>query len=317
MSDRSSANPIADRRHAYAMAYRDAGDLVAAAEVMAQALELAPGWAAGWLALGEILEGTGDQDGAIDAYGRALDLDAADEAGAAARLARLGAHPVGGALSPAHVAALFDDYAPSFEAALVERLLYRAPALLRDALGTCRSPLAFRRMIDLGCGTGLMGEAMANACSVMDGIDLSAGMLAAAIRKGLYARLTRSEVVAYLDGEPGGGADLILAADVLVYLGDLAPLFRAVARVLEPGGLFGFTVQELAPKAPPGASGAVEDVPAFALGEDLRYAHGEAGIGAWAAAAGLAVVRLERASTRLDAGVPVPGLVAILEKRGG
>ena len=112
MSSRCSGNPAADRRHTYAVSYREAGDLEAAAELMAQALELAPRWAAGWLTLGEVLEAGGKEGPAIDAYRQAMSLDPADEAGAGGRLARLGAHPAGGALSPAHVAALFDDYAP-------------------------------------------------------------------------------------------------------------------------------------------------------------------------------------------------------------
>ena len=93
----------------------------------------------------------------------------------------------------------------------------------------------------------------------------------------------------------------MVAADVLVYLGDLGALFAAVARVLVPGGLLALTVQ----------SGT--DRP-FELGLDLRYAHSAAAIAAWARAAGLGVALLVEAWARQDRGAPVPGLVAVLEK---
>src|SRR4051794_29410155 len=147
MSTTTSGDAIADRRFAHAMAYREAGDISAAAELVEQALELAPRWAEGWLTLGELREAL-SHDRAAEAYRHALSFDPADRAGAGVRLARLGAVPAEGAMSPAHVAALFDDYAPRFEASLVERLGYRAPGLLREAvqeLGGRR----FSRMIDL------------------------------------------------------------------------------------------------------------------------------------------------------------------------
>jgi predicted TPR repeat methyltransferase len=324
MPTRSSSSPLADRRHTYAMAYAQAGDLVAATELMEQALELAPGWAAGWMALGELLEGCGRNDRAVAAYRHAIVLDLSDEAGAAPRLARLGARPAGGALSTAHIAALFDDYAPRFEEALVVGLGYCGPALLREALSACRGDLSFRRMIDLGCGTGLMAQAMAGACEEIVGVDLSARMLAEAERKGVYASVARAEIVAFLAGEADASADLVLAADVLVYLGDLGPVFAEVARVLETGGLFGFTAQAFKETSPARGTRGGDCGPGqvtqhvggqhFVLGQDLRYAHSAVGIRIWADRAGLRVGSLVSASKRLDAGQPVPGFVAILEK---
>lgn len=297
---RSSGDPIADRRFDYAMRYREGGDAAAAADLMAQALELAPGWAAGWLALGETLEMAGDRDGAAKAYGQALALDAADLIGAGARLARLGLRPAAGAVTPEHVAALFDDYAPRFEKALVERLHYRAPALMRALLDST-GPRRFRHALDLGCGTGLGAAGFADRCDRIDGVDLSANMLAIAREKGLYTELAEGEAVAYLRDVPAAGIDLVIAADVLVYMSDLADLFAAVGTALAAGGCFLFTVQDGGDEA-------------FRIGADLRYAHGEAALRNWAEAAGLSVLRLEQASTRNDADKPVPGLVVLAAK---
>src|SRR5262245_57331316 len=107
----SSGDAIADRRFAYAEDYRAAGHNDAAAELMAQALELRPSWPEGWLALGEVHEARGEKDSAIWAYRRALALDSNDPAGAGARLVRLGMKIDADALTDSHVAALFGEFA--------------------------------------------------------------------------------------------------------------------------------------------------------------------------------------------------------------
>jgi predicted TPR repeat methyltransferase len=296
----TSGDPLADRRHAHAMGYRASGDHAAAAELLAQALERAPEWAAGWFALGEAAEAAGQIDSAAKAYQRALTLDESDRFGAHLRLARLTRAFDADAWSPGHVAALFDDYAPRFEAELVDRLAYRGPALLVDAVRRVGAR-RFRRMIDLGCGTGLAGEAFAPLCEVIDGIDLSEAMLERARAKRLYRSLALGEIVATLAAEPEASAGLLVAADVVVYLGDLRPLLGAAARVLRPGGLLAFTAER-------------SETEPVLLGDSLRFAHSEAAIGAWAAAAGLVPRLAERSSKRRDRGEPVPGLVLVLEK---
>jgi predicted TPR repeat methyltransferase len=297
----SSGDPIADRRLHHALGYRAAGDDRAAADLAAQAVELVPNWAEAWLVLGELRQALGETEEAIQAFRRALESDPADRVGAGVRLARLGAAPPDAAIAPHHVAALFDDYAARFDAELVDRLGYCAPALLEGAVAATTAR-RFARMIDLGCGTGLAALAFRDRCASMDGIDLSAAMLAEAAKRGIYRRLQQGEIVQRLGQEEEGSADLVVAADVLVYIGDLAPLFAAVARALTPGGLFAFTVQ----------AGAGSDP--FALGPDLRYAHSRHGLEGWAASAGLAVRSITSASTRRDAGTPVPGFIVVLEK---
>src|SRR5262249_1312301 len=147
-------------------------------------------------------------------------------AGAGARLARLGERAADGAITNSHVAALFDEYAPRFERSLVGDLAYRGPALLKTALSNVRQPLAFRRMLDLGSGTGLAGEAFQASCVEMIGVDLSQAMLAKAGSKGLYRNLLCQDALAFLENQPAASAELVLAADVFVYLGDLQTLFH-------------------------------------------------------------------------------------------
>ncbi|WP_237477808.1 class I SAM-dependent DNA methyltransferase [Lichenibacterium dinghuense] len=298
----SSSDLIADRRFAWAKAYAEEGDHAAAADLLAQVAERVPGWAPGWAALGEARERSGDPAGARDAWARAADLDPAGALGAGAHLARLdGRTP--GALPGAYVRALFDDYAPRFDRHLVEALDYRGPAVLRDAIGRAAPGRGFARALDLGCGTGLMGLALRGLAERIDGVDLSPAMAKRARETGAYAEVAASPLEDALAAVPAGALDLITAADVLVYLGDLAPVLAAAARALQPGGLVAFTVQSLA-----GGEG-------YALGPDMRFGHAPAYVEATLREAGFARLLLEAASTRRERGAPVPGLVAVAERR--
>src|SRR5664279_3352111 len=160
----SSGDMIADRRFDFARDLQLKGDLVAAADLLLQAAELAPGFASAWFTLGEIREQLGERDAAIEAFRKARDADPEDRHGARLRLMRLGAVPLA-EMPQAYVRALFDQYAPKFESALVDELGYRGPALLFKAVLAARAaigrPAFFRRALDLGCGTGLAARAFA------------------------------------------------------------------------------------------------------------------------------------------------------------
>jgi len=206
-------------------------------------------------------------------------------------------------MSAAYVRTLFDQYADRFDTALREKLAYRGPELLleavRAACATQGRDVRFVAALDLGCGTGLAGVLFAPLVERLDGVDLSPAMLEKARALGLYAALEAGEMGAALGAMPAGGLDLVLAADALCYVGDLAPIFRAARAALAPGGLFAFTLE-------------THEGESVMLRETLRYAHGEDYVRTLAAEAGLTVVLLERASTRSEKGVPVPGLVGVL-----
>ena len=137
----SSGDLMADRRFDFARDLQLKGDLAAAADLLLQATELAPDFASAWFTLGEIRELLGEREGAIAAFRTARDADPGDRNGAGLRLMRLGAADLAG-MRPTYVTALFDQYAPKFEAALVDDLGYRGPALL---LGGGARPRAPRR----------------------------------------------------------------------------------------------------------------------------------------------------------------------------
>ena len=300
----SSGDLIADRRYEFARNLQLEGDLVAAADLLEQAVELAPGFASAWFTLGEIREQLGERDAAITAFRKAREADAGDPHGAGLKLMRLGAEKLS-AMPPAYVRTLFDQYAPRFDRALIDDLGYRGPSMLFKAVLAARQaaskPALFKRAIDLGCGTGLAAAAFAGEVDRFIGIDLSPGMIEKAKATGFYTELEVGDMLEALRARPAASADLVLAADAMVYVADLAPVLAEIGRVLAADGLLAFTLERHA------GDGIV-------LGGGLRYAHSPHYVRMALAAAGLTLTQLEEQSFRNEGKTPVPGLVVVAAK---
>jgi predicted TPR repeat methyltransferase len=297
----SSGDLIADRRYQWALDYLARGDRAGAAEILEQVLKAAPAFAGAWFALGEIREAESDRERAIAAFLAACNADPHDYHSARLRLARLGVGEATPAMMQVHVRRLFDQHAPRFDESLLQQLGYRAPQLLLEAVMRSAGPrIRFAAMLDLGCGTGLAGAAFRPVADRLTGVDLSAAMIDEARRKAIYDRLETGELIEFLDAEAAAQTryDLVVAADVLVYLQDLAVAAAAVRRVLAPGGLLGFTVE-------------THSGDGVLLRESLRYAHGAAHVRAALASAGLNLADLAAVSTRCERGEAVPGLLGV------
>jgi predicted TPR repeat methyltransferase len=300
----SSGDLMADRRFEFARDLQLKGDLPAAADLLMQAIELAPDFTSAWFTLAGIREELGERNAAIAAFQKARASDANDRHGAGLRLMRLGAEPVSG-MPQAYVQTLFDQYAPRFESSLVDELGYRGPKLLFHAVlsvrAAARKPALFKRAIDLGCGTGLAASAFARSVDHFIGVDLSPRMIERSRATGLYAELDVADMLQGLRARPDACADLILAADAMVYVAELAPVLAEAVRVLAPGGLLAFTTE-------------THDGGGVVIGQGLRYAHAAAYVRAAVETAGLELPLLEDRSARNEDHAPVPGLVAVAAK---
>jgi predicted TPR repeat methyltransferase len=302
----SSGDLIADRRYKWALDHAARGDLAGAVDILAQAVEAAPAFATAWFALGAIRDQLHDRAGAIAAFEQARAADPDDYHGARLQLARLGSGEHAPAMSEPYVRRLFDQYAGRYDTALTERLSYRGPTLLREAVENAMRlagrAMHFAAALDLGRGTGLGGAAFRAVTDHLTGVDLSPAMIAQAESKKLYDRLVTAELAQFLadETERRRRYDLILAADVFVYINELAPLVTGIAAILRPHGVFAFTVETY-----PGDS--VKLLPT------LRYAHGEPYIRRMLEDAGLTLSSLTRAAVRHEKGIPVDSLVVVAQ----
>lgn len=298
-----------------------------------------------------------------------------------------GADGLGGpppATPAAIVTALFDSYAEHFDEHLVGQLKYRTPQLLLGAIlaaagpdqathctgtrsGAGGSAPHFQRCVDLGCGTGLMGDLVRPlvAPGGLEGVDLSAGMVAKASQRGCYDHLAVGELLAYLDpsaspapsanaapcpsrttynllpAQPAPTAcsnrptegqgpqqrhqpyDLLLAADVFVYIGDLAPVLQAAASSAAPRALLAMSTET---EPPPGSHSlevatsargpedAARLTSGFRLTRTGRYTHTRAYLERVLRETGWEAVLIQDQVIRENAGLPVHGLLCVARR---
>ena len=280
-------------RLAIGQALQHLGRPLEALEAYEHALELNPQLGPAWTLRGHLLRQAGRLADASVCFNNAIGCGEDVES----HLYFLGALGLGAlpeAAPPAFVRGLFDEYADRFDAELVDTLRYRGHEQACGPLAALH-PAPFASALDLGCGSGLAAPLLRPLARRLAGVDLSPRMIARAAATNLYDELHVAEVVAYLH-RTAGRHDLVVACDVFIYLGNLAPVFAAVARVLAPGGLFAFTVE------------AGEADAGYDLLPTLRYAHSERYLRELAQAHGLRVARCERAPLREGHGEAIAGL---------
>jgi predicted TPR repeat methyltransferase len=175
-------------------------------------------------------------------------------------------HPIDG-----YVRQLFEANAATFDKVLTTDLGYRIPQAMVEALRAIRGAHSEPwDVLDLGCGTGLVGVEIAPHSRRLVGIDIAQRMLEQARERKLYAELRCADLTAALADQERGGYDVITAADVFVYVGRLDEVIPAIRRILRTGGSLAFSV-EAAEALPPevGPDGAA----GYRLRNTGRYAH--------------------------------------------
>lgn len=302
-----------------------AGDNAGALEQAREAVSLNPNVAPAVLALGEALLAADLLPTAIAEFQRALRLDPdlararelvavawlkageADKALEALRelddppvamIAAAQAIKTAPRSDPGYVRHLFDQFSADYDSRMIGQLGYAAPQILLDLAAMVMGARDKLSILDLGCGTGLAGLAFRPLAARLDGIDLSPAMIEKARARNIYDNLAVADLETALSAS-GPAYDLILAADTLVYLGDLASTFQAAHARLSPDGFFLFTVEKAAAEG-------------FELGPKRRWRHAEGYLRDLAGRTGFQVAGLVAATPRHEAGEPVPGFAVAL-----
>jgi len=300
-----------------------------------RALELVPDYPLALNNLGVICGGQGRHDEALDCFRRALELepdsinalynlagvynclDRRDEAIAELRrllalqsdhaparhmLAALSGETTAAAPRD-YVEETFDAYAGRFDRHLTERLQYTVPKVLQGMVAAVVGDgQAVERMLDLGCGTGLAGEAFRPLVRQLHGIDISAGMLAQAEAKKLYDMLEREDIAVWLES-CNQSYDLVIATDVFVYIGCLDRIFAALGRCVAPGALLGFSIERC------------DEGRDYRLRPSGRYAQSPGYIERLAAEHGWTILEHRRHGIRREEGEWIDGDLFLLRRR--
>jgi predicted TPR repeat methyltransferase len=244
--------------------------------------------------------------------------------------------------SAKYIRSLFDEYAANFDNSLLKGLDYQAPELVFAAVDRLRVKgrvTQFGTVYDAGCGTGLCGPLFRNVSKTLIGVDLSEPMVEKARERGVYDELEAADITESLqrfnnksDTENFRRLDLIIAADVFVYTGDMLGVVKAAAGALRRGGWFALTLERLeAPKAEADAAAAAEEEDAnatrgvghavteadLARGWKLqlsgRFAHTKEYVAALGQQHGFKMLEHEHIVPRKDNGVDIPGHLFVLE----
>lgn len=277
------------------------GALPVAIAELQRALRLDPGLAEARYRLGCAWLEAGEPDKALEAFGSLAGPPVPD--GLSTKIAEAHAMRAAPRADPRYVRHLFDQFSADYDARMIGQLRYAAPQILRELARLVLPEAANRSLavLDLGCGTGLSGAAFRDLASRLDGIDLSPAMIAEARARGIYDALHVADIETALAAITAT-YDLLLAADTLVYLGDLTRVFDRAWEVLKSGGSFLFTTERAAAGE-------------FELGPKRRWRHSENYLRRQAGRAGFEVVGLMTCAPRTEAGQPVEGWAVALRKQ--
>jgi predicted TPR repeat methyltransferase len=198
---------------------------------------------------------------------------------------------------------MFDEVAPEFDAMMVDGLSYRAHLQVREMADRVLPARGNGwRILDIGCGPGLVGEAFADMArgGRLDGIDLAPKMIETARARGIYDELLLGDLEILLNA-PGPKYDLIVSADTMIYLGDLGPTFRGAFQRLDPGGFYIFACEAKTGEG-------------WEFTACNRFAHSEAYLRQEAARAGLTFLAITQNTLRVEKSEPVAGFAVALRK---
>ena len=295
--------------------YQELGETQQAINCYQQAIQINPNHADTNHNLGVLMKQVGETQQAINYYQQAIDLydhvlisNPNDRRALTSRQSTL--HLLNSQVgvttktAPKHyIQSLFDDYAKRFDHHLTETLDYKVPQLLKNRLTTqLGSNLTFDMAIDLGCGTGLSGEAFRPICRQLVGIDLSPKMLEIAKKKEVYDVIENIDINKYLNNDLEK-YDLFIATDVLIYIGDLSQLFSNISGASKSGAVFLFSTEST-------------NTNDYLLTNQGRYAHFDKYVNQLARLHQFTILNVENTILRTEEGKGVDGQLFILKYLG-
>ncbi len=191
-------------------------------------------------------------------------------------------------------------YAQQFDELVVHQLGYYAPRRVAEIIHETW-PAKNASILDLGCGTGLLGVYLGPIEGSLVGVDFSQTMLDQAKTRG-YDRLHKCDLRDALRDTPPLQYEVIVACDVFIYVGRLEPHVPDIMRILRPNGMVALTFEQ-------------SETAPLDLRRSGRYAHSVDGVTHALEAGGLTDVRIEPITLRHEAGVPIAGFIATARKR--
>lgn len=278
------------------------GRIEEAISAFRQAIAAKPGNAEAHARLGVVLMQSGKRQEAELAFRDAIRI-APEHSEAQYFLAMLGAGSSPKMVPSEYVARLFDGYAEKFDAELVGKLQYRTPEVLFNAVSLALADRQGLDVLDLGCGTGLCGVLFKPLSRRLAGVDISSRMVAKAHERAVYDELETGELTDALRKREGA-LDVVLAADVFVYVGDLDPVFQATVAALRPAGILAFSVEADTELTEEG----------YVLRSTGRYAHTQPYVARLAQQYGFVPVSVEDLCIRMDFGKPIIGTIYVMRR---
>ncbi len=238
------------------LVYRDQGQIKEAIDFFNKATSLRPDYAEAYSNLGNCEKKRGKVKEAVINYEKALKLDPQNG------LARHFCAALKGENTKTaprdYVEGLFDKFAVNFEGSLLKELDYKI-ADFSDIVMRNRTSKSLGSVLDLGCGTGLLGAHLRKFTDTLVGVDLSKSMLRIAENKKIYNKLIHGDLIDYLSLEELD-FDYFVAADVFIYVGDLYDVFRLIKERNKKNGTFAFSTE-------------YTDKERFILEQSGRYSH--------------------------------------------
>jgi predicted TPR repeat methyltransferase len=278
---------------------KENGEVQAAHLCAKRTIELKPDDWSAWYDLGEIAQCLGRRAEAQAAYQKYFDANPDDGEIEHLLIALRDDAPPPRASDRA-IRKIYKNFAASYESRMLEDLKYAGPQWMLDAIRHAMGDRDGLSILDLGCGSGLVGASVTKLATELVGVDMSPEMIELARARNIYDRLEVAEITQWL-GRDDTLFDLIISCDCLIYFGDLGPVACAAAGRLKPGAFLAMSMER-------------GDRYPFHLTDTGRYTHHPDHIHDVAAKSGLTVAKLDENFLRMEYDEKVMGLYAVLAK---